>query len=525
MRPGPGALLGERYRLTDLIAVGGMGEVWRATDEVLGRDVAVKVLKEEYSGDPGFRERFRGEARHSAALSHPNIAGVYDYGEAAGSAYLVMELVPGDPLSDVLAQQGALPAREAMALVAQAASGLAAAHAAGVVHRDVKPGNLLVTPDRRVKITDFGIARVADAVPLTATGQVMGTAQYLAPEQAMGRRASPASDLYALGVVAYEALTGSRPFDGDSQVAVAMAHVNAAPAPLPPSLPRGARALVESAMAKDPAARPADAETFARAASAVARGDDDGAIRLLAGAAPTAGLPGTASAREAPEAPTQRLPAGSDDTTRALPVAAPGRQVPSPPLVTPPPGGAQRGRRALTGPLLALLALVAFLLLGAWLSDDLFGEATPAAEPTVAPSATTTAPQETEEPTQEDSDPPPDEPEILVQAQAYRGLDAAEARRRLESLGLVVTEVPEQTEAVPPGSVLSVSEGTFRPGDAVTLVVAAAPTPGPTPAPSEDADGSDEGQGGDSKSNDKENPGRGDDDGKGGKDDAGPEGG
>ena len=244
MRPHVGDVLGQRYRLTERIAVGGMGEVWRATDDVLGRDVAVKVLKEEYSGDPGFRQRFRAEARHSAALTHPNIAGVYDYGEADRSAYLVMELVPGEPLSDVLAREGSLPPREAMGLLAQAAAGLAVAHAAGVVHRDVKPGNLLVTPDGRVKVTDFGIARASDAVPLTATGQVMGTAQYLAPEQAMGRGATSASDVYALGVVGYEALAGRRPFDGDSPMAVAMAHVNADPRPLPASLPAGARAQV-----------------------------------------------------------------------------------------------------------------------------------------------------------------------------------------------------------------------------------------------------------------------------------------
>ena len=145
MRPTADSVLGGRYRLTDRIAVGGMGEVWQAHDDVLGRTVAVKVLKEEYTGDPGFLERFRAEARHTAALSHPHIAGVYDYGEADSSAYLVMELVPGEPLNDLLAREGALAAPRAMDLLSQAASGLSAAHAAGVVHRDVKPGNLLVT--------------------------------------------------------------------------------------------------------------------------------------------------------------------------------------------------------------------------------------------------------------------------------------------------------------------------------------------------------------------------------------------
>ncbi|HJD51181.1 MAG TPA: serine/threonine protein kinase, partial [Candidatus Rothia avistercoris] len=180
MRPSVDVTLGGRYTLTERIAIGGMGEVWKARDKVLGRTVAVKILKEEYTGDPGFLERFRAEARHTALLNHPGVANVFDYGEEDGSAYLVMELVPGEPLSNIIERDKQLPADRILNIMAQTARALAAAHAQGLVHRDVKPGNLIITPDERVKVTDFGIARLADQVPLTATGQVMGTAQYLA---------------------------------------------------------------------------------------------------------------------------------------------------------------------------------------------------------------------------------------------------------------------------------------------------------------------------------------------------------
>ena len=184
MRPTAGLTFGGRYELSTRIAIGGMGEVWQATDLVIGRQVAIKILKDEYLGDPGFLERFRAEARHAALVNHEGIANVFDYGEEDGSAYLVMELVPGEALSTILEREHVLSTDKVLDIVAQTAAALHAAHAAGLVHRDIKPGNLLITPDGRVKITDFGIARIADQVPLTATGQVMGTVQYLSPEQA-----------------------------------------------------------------------------------------------------------------------------------------------------------------------------------------------------------------------------------------------------------------------------------------------------------------------------------------------------
>src|SRR5690625_384512 len=196
--------LGGRYELTDRIAIGGMGEVWKARDTVLGRIIAIKILKEEYTGDPNFLRRFRAEAQHTALLNHPGVANVFDYGEEDGSGYLVMELVPGDPLSTILSREKVLSPDRTLSIMAQTARALSAAHAQGLVHRDVKPGNLLIDAKNRVKVTDFGIARLADQVPLTATGQVMGTAQYLAPEQATGQQATGISDIYSLGIIGYE---------------------------------------------------------------------------------------------------------------------------------------------------------------------------------------------------------------------------------------------------------------------------------------------------------------------------------
>lgn len=281
MRPTAGQVFGSRYELVSRIAIGGMGEVWKANDSVIGRLVAIKILKEEYLGDPGFRERFRTEAKNAALVNHEGIANVFDYGEEDGSAYLVMELVPGEALSTVLEREKILPASRVLSIVAQTAAALHQAHLAGLVHRDIKPGNLLITPDGAVKITDFGIARLADQVPLTATGQVMGTVQYLAPEQAGGKPASPATDVYSLGIVAYEALAGKRPFRGESQVAIAMAQIKEAPPDLPSSIPEHVRKMVMSCMAKKPEGRPRSAHDLAQAALAMARGDIDEGLALI----------------------------------------------------------------------------------------------------------------------------------------------------------------------------------------------------------------------------------------------------
>ena len=273
-------LLGDRYRLARRIAVGGMGEVWRADDTVLGRAVAVKVLKSEFTSDPTFLERFRTEARTTASLQHNGIANVFDYGEAdldgTGSpetAYLVMEFVDGEPLSAQLAREGRLQPPRVLEIVRQAAVALAEAHRIGMVHRDVKPGNLLIRrTDGAVKITDFGIARAADAVPLTQNGMVVGTAQYFSPEQAEGRSVGPASDVYSLGVVAYECLAGRLPFVADSPVTVAMMQIRDAPPALPPDVPPLVGALVFRTLAKDPRQRFAAGAELADAVRAVQEG-------------------------------------------------------------------------------------------------------------------------------------------------------------------------------------------------------------------------------------------------------------
>jgi serine/threonine protein kinase len=250
----PGVTLGGRYRLDERIAGGGMGDVWRGTDEVLGRTVAVKILLPALLDEPGFAERFRGEARTMATINHPGVVDVYDYGSDQQLAFLVMEYVEGDALSRTLSRVGRLTPARTMALVAQAADALQAAHANGIVHRDVKPGNLLVRPNGTLVLTDFGIARSALVGQLTVAGSVLGTASYISPEQASGAVATAASDVYALGVVAYQCLSGHRPFDGATPIEIAMKHVRDTPRPLPSDIPPAVRAIVDRALAKDPAA-------------------------------------------------------------------------------------------------------------------------------------------------------------------------------------------------------------------------------------------------------------------------------
>ncbi|WP_170107062.1 protein kinase domain-containing protein, partial [Blastococcus saxobsidens] len=308
--------LGNRYELHHLIASGGMGQVWRGLDIALHRPVAVKVLRSEYTGDATFVARFRAEAQHAAALSHPHIAAVFDYGEETAQdgsgetlAYLVMELVEGEPLSALLHREGALPAATTLSVLRQTASALAEAHRAGMVHRDVKPGNILIRPDGAVKITDFGIAWSARSVALTRTGQVIGTPQYLSPEQAEGRHASPASDVYALGLIGYECLTGHPAFEGDNAVTIALKQVQQEPEPLPGGLPPGVRTLIGCALVKDPTGRFPDGAAFAAAIAEVEAGREPAPIAGTVEAPQVAGAarrPRRRAASARPEGPGTR---------------------------------------------------------------------------------------------------------------------------------------------------------------------------------------------------------------------------
>ena len=253
-----GLLLADRYHLDEPLGRGAMGEVWRATDRTLGRAVAVKILRTEEAADT---ERFRLEAQTAGRLNHPHVVGVYDFGSHHGRLYLVMELIDGWTLAQERSLRGTLPPHEATAMAAQLAAGLSAAHAHGVVHRDIKPANVMLTANGTAKITDFGIARFADdaAGTLTATGKVVGTADYLAPERALGRPAQPASDVYSLGCVLYELLTGQPPFRGATTLAVVQQHVDAVPVPpshLRAGIPGPVADYILGMLAKDPAHRP-----------------------------------------------------------------------------------------------------------------------------------------------------------------------------------------------------------------------------------------------------------------------------
>jgi serine/threonine-protein kinase len=348
-----GRRLGGRYRVGALLATGGMGEVWAAYDLLLDRAVAVKVLGGALAGDGRAAERLRREARAAARLEHPGIARVLDLGEHDGRPYLVMELLEGESLAARIDRAGPMPPDEAARVVAAVADALEAAHAAGVVHRDVKPGNVFLTTAGEIKVLDFGIAWCAHDAALT-TGELLGTAAYLAPERVLGLRATPAADIYALGVVLYELLAGHRPFEASSELELAMAHVNATPPPLQevaPSAPPSLIAACHQAMAKDPSARPPSAAAFANLVQA-----------------PGPGPATTHPFRVAPHAVTRPVP-----TTDALPLPAPATdplRLPAPASVpgapaavpSPPPGtGRRRPRPRRRGLLVALLLAGALL--------------------------------------------------------------------------------------------------------------------------------------------------------------------
>ncbi len=326
-----------------------MGEVWQAADLTLNRPVAVKLLQSGRTAAVD-TERFRLEAQTAARLSHPNVVGVYDFGSHHGRHYLVMELVVGRSLAEERLRQNVLDCREAAAIAARTAAGLAAAHLQSVIHRDIKPGNIMVTADRAVKITDFGIARFADEATgtLTAAGQIVGSAAYLSPERAMGRSAQPASDIYSLGCVLYELLTGRPPFTGDTALAVLQQHVEDTPVPpdrLRPDIPAPLADYVLLMLDKDPARRPTADQAAAR-------------------------LPELQAPRDLPDPLPQDLP------TAPLPLAPP----PTIPLAP-----ATRSRPEIPKLLLVVLACLAVLIgaaaIGASLIPDDAGPSTPPSSP------------------------------------------------------------------------------------------------------------------------------------------------
>ncbi len=405
MKPAVGQLYGDRYRLQLRIAIGGMGEVWQAEDELILRLVAIKILKQEYLADPAFLERFRSEARAAALVEHEGIANVFDYGEDTGAAYLVMELVPGESLSRLIEREKKLTEIRVLDIVAQTSRALAAAHARGLVHRDIKPGNLLITPDGKVKITDFGIARVGDQVPLTKTGQVMGTVQYLAPEQATGKASTPATDLYSLGVVAYEALCGRRPFTGENQMAIAMAHINEMPPALPESIDPRVQNLVLSCLAKKPTQRPESASSLAIRAEGLLKEKRRGA-------------PVVAAAKTASDEDSALTEIISTDTA----------ELPRAPIVWP------------WIATLALLGITAIVVIVAILSDPNISETqTPSPTATVSPSPSAS-------PTLE---PTPTETEevrtVLLLRSDIIGENLSVVSARLAELGMEVNAIPGES--------------------------------------------------------------------------------
>jgi len=387
-------VMDNRYDVGRPLGSGGMGEVFLARDRVLGRDVALKVLRGQYAGDREFAERFKREARSAASLSHPNIVQVYDRGETEdGASYIAMEYVPGGTLKEKIVAEGPLGAKGAAALGAQVAEALGAAHERGMVHRDIKPQNVLLTDKGDAKVADFGIARAGSSVTISKTGSVMGTAGYMSPEQALGKPATPKSDLYSLGVVLYEALTGELPYTADNPIAVSMKHVNeplVPPREIDPTIPEGMNALVARLMAKDPEDRYASADELADDLWRISRGRKPAAVP--AAAAPT-------RTQRAPVVPSSR-------TTGARPAPA-------------------RRRRGIPWLLIVVAAILLFLGTYGILKD-------------VMPTGTTNGWFDV---FGGDNQPVRNSTPQTVKVPAVIGLTTAEARQELRSARLVVGQV------------------------------------------------------------------------------------
>ncbi|HET9539536.1 MAG TPA: Stk1 family PASTA domain-containing Ser/Thr kinase [Candidatus Limnocylindria bacterium] len=430
-----GKLISGRYRLIAPLGEGGMATIWRALDEQLDREVAVKLLREQYGNDPGFAARFKQEARAAGSLQHPNIVPVYDYGtDTDGAQYIVMQLVEGEDLAALLRERTRLETDDAVRVAIGVASALEAAHRRGLVHRDVKPGNILITDDGEVKVTDFGIARAVAEASMTVTGTTLGSVHYFSPEQARGDEVTGASDVYALGIVLYEMLTGRRPFEADSAAGVALKRLNEDPPP-PESfvpVPSGLSAIVMRALQREPADRFADAGSFAEALRTWQK-DPAAAAAMVA----AAGVAGAAAVAAVP-------PSGEPTVYVPPPVAMPSDRTPPPPATT-----GQQEDEGQPWWVWALLVL-GILLLGliGYLGVEVFGGLGPDATPSPTPQQITL----------------PD----------YEGQPIAAVRADLDRLGLVHTEEREASDELARNLVISTDPeagSEVSEGDSITVVI------------------------------------------------------
>jgi serine/threonine-protein kinase len=444
-----GTILGGRYRVVAQLGQGGMATIYRAIDTQLGREVAVKLLRPEYLRDPDFSSRFRQEAQNAASLSHPNVVTVYDYGEDPSGPFIVMEYVDGEDLATILRRNAPLPPVQSTRIASAVARALDAAHKRGIIHRDVKPGNVLIGRDGRVKVVDFGIARAIAEAQMTLPGTTLGSVHYFSPEQARGEPATASSDIFALGIVLYEMLTGSRPWEGDSAASVALARLHGPvpdPALIRPSIPPALALVARTAMAQDPEDRYATAGAMADAldatlpASAGVAAAGPPAAGVAAGAAAAAGI---ASAN-----PTMAYPpdayAGADDVSP--PPAEPPAEPPAPVPVDEEEG---------TSPVVWIAGAIAVLLLAAvaFLVFQLLS----------SPSETV------------------DEQVTLPN---FVGRLIEDATREADGLGITLIQTPEETTDQPPGTILAQdppAESVVDTGSQVRVTVATGLTQVPAP--------------------------------------------
>jgi serine/threonine-protein kinase len=493
----PPVVLNGRYEVGSLIAEGGMAQVFRGRDRVLDRDVAIKVLRAHYAAAPEFLDRFRREARLAASLAHPNLVNVFDVGRDGERHYIVMELLPGRTLKDLVAtgrtgSGQALPLDDAVALVQQVAAGMAFAHRRGLVHRDLKPQNVLLTEDGRAKVADFGLAQTGETAQLTMPGTVWGTVQYISPEQAQGLAADARSDVYALGAMLFELLTGAPPYAGGTPAAIMMRHVYDPVPPLRqanPRQPHGAEWVVQKAMAKDPAERFQSMDEFAQALSDLR--EAAAAETLLWAARPRTdrrpGSPAPPPGRGAGRAADRRPPSAASGewegqtrvVARTRPAAtpagwaAPGTRAPAP-ARRPVPPRRQRARLPLVvaGALLGFFGLMA---VGALLARLVLGNPGAQARPGARPAATATpAPSPTPAPTA-----------TPIPVPGVVGDPLAEAQRKLTAAGLTWEVAEDFSRDVAAGSVIAQDPpANARPenGKPVKLTVSRGPQKAPVPS-------------------------------------------